>query len=213
MARKSAASERKQSPNIAAAISAANELTTRTSFDVEAVGYIEMGLREMFTTYAETANPKLQKAGLRITRLDVDLEYGVNHQAADTMVERNEGVNVPARDLANGVIHLGINGVEPQTINLSLFQTPAESSDGANLIIMVGNRNGDATDPHLFMLQVDEKDPKSFLPIHDAKGERISLISRTENPISILDFIGQKIQDMAINKRTHASIAQHKPAA
>ena len=214
MARKPAArsGESSATPVVNAALLAARDLTKRTSLDAQCVSHVATSLGEMFAVYRDTANADLPH-GIRITKLEANLEYGINHQDPTTMVERNEGVNVPARDLANGVLHIGINGVEPQTINLSLFQTPADNPDGANLIIMIGNRNGDATDPHLFMLQVDEKDPKSFLPIHNAKGERISLISRTENPIGILDFIGQKIQDMAINKRSLASIAKKDLAA
>lgn len=211
MARKPSASEKRQSPNIAAAISAANELTARTAQNTQYVSHLATGLREFLETYRDTANPDLPH-GLRITRLDVDLEYGVTHHDASTMVERNEGVTTPARDLANGMLHIAVKGAPPQAINLSLFLESRSDGKDAELYIMVGNRDGEVSDPHLFIMKVDEAKPASFVALHKAKGERMSLIERLD-PISILDYIGQKIQDMVVNKRTPALIAQEKLAA
>ena len=214
MARKPAAPPKGEPANAVAraAQEAARALTKRISHDTQCVGYVEMGLRDLFNHYRDTANANLPH-GMRITRLDVDLEYGVNHQDPATMVERNTELNQPTRDLANGVLHIAINGAEPQLINITLFQTPFEATDGTSLVMLVGNRGSDQTEPYAFSLQVDEKDPKSFLPVHNALGVPVSMIGRSKTMISLTDFIGAKVREMMVNTRKPALIAQQRPAA
>ena len=214
MARRSAAHPKGEPANAVAraAQEAARALTKRTSYDAQCVSHIETGLRELFTTYRDTANPDLPH-GLRITQLDVILEYGVNHQDPATMLDQNDKLNLAAKALAHGVLHIAVNGAEPVDMNLSVLISPSGNNKDTLLTMILGNRSDEiGLSPITFVLILDNKNPEKFPLIHEAVGGYLNTILQEDN-FSLTQFISLTIQDLVVKKRSPALITQAKLAA
>lgn len=199
-----------------AARNAASELTHHTRTFEEYTGYVEMGLREAINHFRDTVNLKWRDTGVRISDMNIRMEYGVDEQNPATAGALHPDTHGRERHLANGILEIHITDAPPLHINISLLHFIGSNPHDQQIIMALGNRNGDAYDPHVFILDVTKDKPKSFAAVHLAEGALASHLDAPvdNNPrITLFDYFADRISDLVLTQRKAATQATPRDPA
>lgn len=206
------------SAHIRAAEQAASELTANVSSNAEIIGNFADALRESLATFSATYNKSQKRRALRITRLDAELEYGVNYQPPGMQFEIIPGAVSDERTITHGMLHIQIGRQKTKHLPVTL------GLQDNHLIVIVTNpdevraavekKRSGADDTkvnvHAFFLSGDMDNPSSYRAIDQIFGGRSNQLE-THPAISFIDFLKQTINTMIVDGRRSAPSTSRTP--